>query len=107
MEIMQSHRGGAGTFLGLDGPFSDPSANMRLTIRPPDGKVAKWPQITLRGVTDGAIVRKDLERFICNYSSAQASVFGRSGRTMIKPLYGKLNGGRNQVNYQRRKGILV
>ena len=77
-------------FLGLLGSFPDPDGDMLLRITLPQDKIERWSKITLDHATSGRASHKDLEKLIGKLSYTQTSVFGRFGRTLLKPLHDKL-----------------
>ena len=78
------------TFLGLRGEFPSPDNDILLIISLPEPKKEKWANITHEFASKGAISHKDLGKLIGGLSFTQTSVFGRFGRTLLRPLHDKL-----------------
>ena len=78
-------------FLGLLGSFPGIDTDFLLHISLPQDKIVRWSQITLDHMTEGRITHKNLERLVGKLSYTQTSVFGRFGRTLLKPLIDKAN----------------
>ena len=77
-------------FLGFWGEFPGPDNDMILRISLPGPKKTKWAIITHDFASKGAISHMDLGKLIGGLSFAQTSVFGRFGRTLLRPLHDKL-----------------
>ena len=91
METQKSEVGSVVEFLGLLGSFpfemSGPLSHIALHW----SKIDRRSQITLDRLTEDQITHKNLERLIGELSYARTSFFGRFGRSLLKPLQGKLN----------------
>ena len=78
-------------FLGLTGDFPQISSGMVLSIYLPDDKIQKWSSIVDEILSSGSVQHKPLEKLVGKLCFTQTSIFGRFGRTMLKPLYTKLH----------------
>ena len=90
MKDDKSQVGRALAFLGLWGEFPGPDNDMLLRIPLPEHKKTKWANITHEFASKGTVPHKDLEKLIGGLSFTQTSVFGRFGRTLLRPLHDKL-----------------
>ena len=88
-------------FLGLDGPFSVPDADMRHSLNLPDAKNDIWPARIEEFLKSGPIAQKELEYLTGSHPSSRTSIFGRFGGETIQPLYRKKNTNFTNVNCAR------
>ena len=77
-------------FLGLMASFPNPSSNMTLSLSLSPEKSVRWLALVDLIIADRKIPHTTLESLIGRLSFAQAAVFGRFTRAMLKPLYAKL-----------------
>ena len=78
-------------FLGLKGVFPSIGNGMLLRIFLPKSKIEKWSTEVEEILRCGSVEHKPLEKIIGKLSFTQTSIFGRFGRTMLRPLYNKKN----------------
>ena len=74
-------------FIGLTGDSPHVETGIRLMIFLHKGKIAKRPAIIYEVILIGRIQRKPLGELTEGLVFTQTSVFGRFGRTLLKPLY--------------------
>ena len=78
-------------FLGLTGNFPQVSSGMLLRIFLPEDKILTWSAQIDEFTRAGSISHKQLEKLVGRLSFTQTSVFGRFGRTLLRPLHRKLH----------------
>ena len=80
------------TFLGLEGPFPDPSNGILPPIDLTGGKKQNWATLIQEFLNNERIPQKELESLTCRLSFSQTSILGRFGRAATQQLYRKLYG---------------
>ena len=103
MKTQKSEVGKLIKFIGLLGSFPCEENKFLLHISQPQDKIVRWSQITLDHLTDGRITHKHLESLIGKLAYTQTSVFGRFGRTLLKPLQDKVNDRPNVEKFSERE----
>ena len=78
-------------FLGLKGVAPSIENGMLLKILLPKSKVNKWSGEVEQILRIGSVGHTPLGGLIGELSFTQTSIFGRFGRTMLRPLYNKKN----------------
>ena len=86
----KSELGNEVKFLRLLGKFPSTANGMTLSISLPEDKARRRSEINSSVACNGSIPHKDLEKLVGKLSFSQTSVFGKFGRSMPKPLFGKL-----------------
>ena len=77
-------------FLGLTGNFPQISSGVLLRIFLPDDKITAWSACIDEFIASRSITHKQLAKLIGRLSFTQTSIFGRFGRTLLRPLHKKL-----------------
>ena len=90
LETSMAEIGHADAFLGLRANFPFVSSNMSLVVSITPGKAHRCPSLILAIVEAQSISHAKLESIICRLACAQASIFGRFARSMLKHPYAKI-----------------
>ena len=90
LKVGKSEIGTPNTFLGIAAYFPQPSNQIYLAISIPRDKAHRWARVIFEIIHSKYVSRATLESLIGRLSLAQAAVFGRFARAMLKPLYTKL-----------------
>ena len=88
------------TSLGLFGEFPDNNDNI-LRISLPTDKATRWGKIVASHIASGQILHSELDKLIGLLSCSQNAIFGRFGRTILRPLYNKFT---NKYYYSDKLG---
>ena len=77
-------------FLGLTGKLHQVSTGMPLRIFLPDDKILAWSALIDELIAARSTPHKQLAKLVGRVPFTQTSVFGRFGRTLLRPLHMKL-----------------
>ena len=78
------------TFLGMFGEFPNRENGNLLRISRPSEKAIRWEAIISPHIASGQILPTELDKLIGRLSFSQTAIFGRFGRSILRPLYNKL-----------------